>query len=270
MGIHKFPGLPFFRKSRLLGLQTEQLPLKKVHDGRLSRNLKRFRAVRGFYEQLFEWNPSLHAAGLGGELFIPYGCELKTRPPTEKQFDVLFIGNIGGSPRRKELLDYLATQFKFYPDYSPGFGTRKSDAIHQTKICLNIHFYDDGGFESPRIFDYLSHGAFVISESALSTHPFAAGHDLEEYADKDELVAKLVYYLENDQARQRIADQGYETAGQHGFESTARLLADHIKSVLDTKNNIARRFEAWIRARSKCGYFSFRDYISLKRRDLSV
>ena len=96
------------------------------------------------------------------------------------------------------------------------------------------------------------------------------GHDLEEYVDRDDLVNKLAYYLDNDEARRQIADQGYETASQNSFEVTSRILAAEINRVINTERKSSWRLHYWIRARAKCWYFSFRDYISLKRRALGL
>jgi hypothetical protein len=266
IGIHKFPDMPFYRNTTLLGVQTEQLPLAKTANRRLRRNLNRFHAVRGYYKKLFEWNPSLYDAGVGGDVFVPYGCTLQSAHEGEKRYDVLFVGNVGGSPRRNGLLTYLAGQFNFYPDFSPGFGMRKAEAIRSSKICLNIHYYEDCGFESPRIFDYLSHGAFVLSERSSSTHPFTVGRDLEDYSDRKELTDKIAYYLGHDAKRREIAGRGFQTAGKYGYDLISSIIALEIRKILEIDRNNVHEFVSWSLARARCDYFRLRDYISIKRR----
>ena len=68
IGIHNFPKIPLLRKTSFLGFQTEQLPVRKTSVGRLRRNSWRFRTVRGYYDQIFEWNPSLVHSGVGGSV----------------------------------------------------------------------------------------------------------------------------------------------------------------------------------------------------------
>ena len=266
VGIHKFPDVPCYRKTVLLGVQTEQLPLMQSSDRRLNRNLKRFRAVCGFYNRLFEWNPSLYTAGVGGDVFLPYGCRSQFGFDTEKVHDVLFIGNLGGSQRRNELLTSLANQFNFYPDYSPGFGVRKAEAIRGSRICINIHYYTGCGFEAPRVFDYLSCGAFVLSERVISTYPFIVGRDLEDYSGANELACKIAYYLEHDEERQAIAKQGFQTASNYSYDLVSRIIAMEVGRASDSSKGKVSRLLSWNLARARSDYFRFRDYLSTKRR----
>lgn len=164
IGVHLFPEIPWMPRTLILGIQTEQMPVSSVATGCLLRNKRRYNSVCGYYDQLFEWNPDLYVACNDGRTFLPYGCGTEKFKDSPKKHDLAFIGNVGGSPRRQNLLEQLRHQFKFHPDYSPGFGDRKKQAIQESSILLNIHFYDGAGFESPRIFDYLALGTFVLSE----------------------------------------------------------------------------------------------------------
>lgn len=266
IGIHKFVSIPLFRETLLLGVQTEQLPLDNNSVGRLRRNRSRFCAVSGYYSKIFDWNPSLFEAKKGGAVFIPYGCRIQEVKEVPKQYDLLFIGNVGGSPRRKELLDYLSSRFSFYPDYSPGFGARKDEAIQVSKICLNLHYYEDCGFESPRIFDYLSRKAFVLSEKVSSSYPFTVGKDIDDFAGKEELAEKITYYLEHEEDRNKIAEHGFKTASVFDYERTANILLFEIQKALSNKASTIEKTGSWLKSKVSCEYFSFRDYLSLKRR----
>ena len=270
VGIHEYPSIPFMRDVVMLGVQTEQLPLGEHHAGRISRNLRRFHSVRGYYQCIFDWNPGLHEAGIGGEVFIPYGCSNRETTSFSKTHDLVFIGNVGGSPRRQELLESLGRKYTVYPDFSPGFGSRLDEAIGSSKICLNIHFYEDCGFESPRVFDYLSRGAFVLSEHALSTSPFLVGRDLQDFSDGEELFEKIEHFLQNESERNQIAARGRLTAMEHSFETTSRILAREFLNVLNRRSSVTKRHFAWARARVRSGYFAARDHISLKRRRMGT
>lgn len=139
VGIHQYTRLPFLPGTAFLGVQTEQLPIGLSRDRRLNRNRKRFLAVRDYYQLIFEWNPCLADAGVGGNVFLPYGCVAKRPAEQPKQWDAVFIGNVMESTRRREILDFLKGKFTIYPDFSPGFGDRKQDAIAGSKVCLNIY-----------------------------------------------------------------------------------------------------------------------------------
>lgn len=153
IGVHLFPDIPWMPRTLLVGVQTEQMPVNGVGMGRLQRNKLRYRSVCGYYDHLFEWNPDLYVLNNDGRTFLPYGCRTEPFVEPPKKYDLAFIGNVGGSERRQMLLESLRGQFHFYPDYSPGFGDRKMQAIRESRILLNIHFYDGAGFESPRMFD---------------------------------------------------------------------------------------------------------------------
>lgn len=270
VGIHLYPNMPFYRKSRVLGIQTEQLPISKTNDKRLNRNFKRYKAVYGYYEKIIEWNPSIYTADPRSNIFIPYGCQKREIKDKKANYDILFVGNVGGSSRRNRLLEKLTKKFNFYPDFSPGFGDRKNDAIHSSKICLNIHYYENCGFESPRIFDYLSRGAFVLSERVDSNYPFRAGIDFEDFSDDYELEEKIRFYLNNKEARQKISSQGYQTAITFNYDIIGRMISLELKRMYYQKSHFLLRSFSWMNSRLKNWHFIFRDNLSLKIKKLKL
>jgi len=270
IGIHKFTRIPRRAGVPLLGVQTEQLPLSGGATGRLLRNLRRFNAVRGYYRAIFDWNPCYTARQSGRVIFIPYGCTPVELKPATKDWDVVFIGNIAGSSRRAEILDHLKKRFSLFPDYSPGFGVRKSAAIGSSRVCLNVHYYDDCGFESPRVFDYLAHGGFVLSERVESTRPFEVGRDLDDFGDLHELIAKLEHYLRNDTERERIAVQGRQTALQNGYDKAANIIAAEVHKAIGSSQGSPASWIAWATARLKSERMELVDRASLQRRRLTA
>ena len=267
IGIHLFTKIPFSNKVPILGVQTEQLPMGGIGKGRLHRNFLRYRAVRGFYSLIFEWNPSLFSAGFG-DVFLPYGCNPTILQNSKKKWDVVFIGNVGGSQRRLECLDFLSSKFDLYPDFSPGFSDRKVAAIQESKICLNIHYYDDCGFESPRVFDYLSKGGFVLSERTNSTRPFVVGTDLDDFGDNQELAEKIDYYLTHENERAKISLNGYRTACNYDYMNTAKVIGKEVVTILNSGQSTTPAFLRWFAAYLRCCYMDFRDFISINRRRL--
>ncbi len=267
VGIHKFMRVPFRQDVLVLGVQTEQLPFGGKHSGRLRRNLRRFQAVRNYYDLIFDWNPGLADSRFGGSVFVPYGCHATRHVQTEdKQWDIVFIGNVHHCRRRQDLLEFLGKQFSCFPDFSPGFGEARAAAIRKSRICLNIHYYEHGGFESPRVFDYLAQGGFVLSERAEFTWPFTAGRDMEEFADRNELVEKIRFYLQHKQARQEIARQGHETACAHDYAYAAGIMGSELSRSLASGLPRWSRWLTWSNARLRSNYMALRDVISVNRR----
>ncbi len=266
VGTHLFPDLQYCPGTIFAGIQTEQLPMTSGSvDKRLIRNGCRARAVEGYYDILLDWIPGI--AETDRRFFLPYGCHRTIFPLKEQQrFDVCFIGNIHGN-RREALLNALTPDFNFYPTFSPGFGEAKAAAIRQSRILLNIKFYEHGGFESPRMFDYLSAGAFVLSEHTAVTTPFVAGRDFVEFRGEQQLRQLIRYYLDNEEERERIARQGHATSQQYTYSHVARLLLDALSRV--QRRPPVRRFWGWSCSRVKCRWFEARDRLSLLRRRLT-
>ena len=271
IGIHLYPDVSFCANKAVVGIQTEQLPLSSSSDRQLRGNLKRFRAHRSFYDVVLDWNPSLYERGVGGQHFLPYACAVPKENPKNPEYDLLFIGNVAQSPRRREYLHYLRSlknRFSLYPDFSPGFGERKRHAIHSSRICLNIHYYDGCGFEAPRMYDYLSHAAFVLSERSGSAFPFVVGRDFEEFRGKEELADKIQHFLDRPDERGRIARHGCDTARRFDHHVSSRICAWEIARVLQNRTSPKLRRIRWSCAaiRSKC--FSLMDSASMMKRRL--
>jgi hypothetical protein len=268
IGVHLFPEIPWMPRTLVVGIQTEQMPVNVVATGRLVRNQRRYYSVCGYYDHLFEWNPDLYVLRNDGRTFLPYGCVAEPFDDVPKKYDLAFIGNVGGSRRRETLLEQLRCQFNFYPDYSPGFGDRKKQAIRESRILLNIHFYEGAGFESPRMFDYLSLGAFVLSERTASSYPFAKGVDFNDFDSMDDLVQKIHFYLKNGDLREKIARHGLQTSHRFHYHACARIVAFEVERQLSNRSANIARFQRWLRARLRCMVFQSKDWLSEKRRTI--
>jgi hypothetical protein len=268
VGVHLYPDFPWLKGPRPLvaGIQTEQLPVLRPGRGRLRRNETRFTSVRSYYDVLFEWNPDLYAHGLGGSIFLPYGCSKQSYREDDKVYDLAFIGNVGGSYRRKALLESLASQFRFYPDFSPGFAERKAAAIAASRILLNIHFYDGCGFEAPRVFDYLSSGAFVLSEKTRQSFPFVPGVDFDTFDTPEHLVQQIKHYLDRPALCQQISRHGFETAHRYHFQDAAGVILLEAYRQMGRRHFPGTRLSRWLLGRLRCRAFELRDQISLRRR----
>ena len=263
VGPHLFPDVPRITSGILVAIQTEQQPVRPTTNSRLLRNQKRFRTIAGYYDAIFDWIPEL--ALQNNRVLIPYGGASREFRHHEQRYEICFIGNIHGN-RREQMLHALTPDFQFFPSFSPGFGDAKAAAIQQSKILLNIKFYEDGGFESPRMFDYLSAGAFVISEHTAVTTPFSAGYDFIEFRGEQQLRELLRYYLNHDSARRQIARQGHATSQRYTFAHVAQILLQELAGV-QPRGRIQRLW-SWGSSRLKCASFQTRDTISQLRRRL--
>jgi len=94
----------------------------------------------------------------------------------------------------------------------------------QTKIVLCLHYKDPERIvpcyqASPRIFEALACGGFVISDDQKDVFSlFKEGEHLARFIDSDDLIEKIAYYLDNRTKRREIALRGMkEVLDKHTY-----------------------------------------------------
>jgi len=125
---------------------------------------------------------------------------------TEKTIDFLFYGNTNAE-RRIVLLEKLGQHFKLRIENSL-YGFDMLDTISSAKVIVNIHFYEDALLETTRIFECLSLGAKVLSETStdLEDYPYLLNDSKIAFfnvGDADEMLQqaeRLLYSQENEPA----------------------------------------------------------------------
>jgi hypothetical protein len=116
-------------------------------------------------------------------------------------YDILFFGHM--NERRHKIINYimkkLNNKYKFH--YITGlYGDALFEKILQSKIVLNIHYYEGSILETCRINEILSCNKLVISElpdiSDIENKNYY--NDLIIYYDNiNDLIDKITFYLEN-------------------------------------------------------------------------
>ncbi len=82
----------------------------------------------------------------------------------------------------------------------------------------------EGDQTTSRTFEIPAIGSFMLHERTEEANGFfEEGRECEMYGDKDELVAKIRYYLDNEQERKLIADAGCVRAHQSGYDYDSRI-----------------------------------------------
>ncbi|PKO34140.1 MAG: spore maturation protein [Betaproteobacteria bacterium HGW-Betaproteobacteria-7] len=107
----------------------------------------------------------------------------------------------------------MSAELRACTDDRPVWGSELLDLLQNAKIVLNITRTDFYGAETGinlRIFEALAAGSFLLSdycpEIAELLHP---GQEIETFRSAEELADKVRFYLANDAARRRIAEQGH-------------------------------------------------------------
>jgi hypothetical protein len=172
---------------------------------------------------------------------------------TEKEeYDISFVGHIGKNQRRLQVLDaaaricrqrhytmalygefwndshWLVSKtgalkfWKSYPELYPFVHNHRlspaevSALYRKTRINLSIHHPDFRTGASARTFEILGNNNFELCDARdFSCTSLVPGQHLAVYHDIAELEELLVYYLEHDRERIRIAKSGGEAVREH-------------------------------------------------------
>lgn len=190
-----------------------------VVDAHLAKSWQKIRRQAGRYDLVF-CAQRRAAERLRRAEWVPLGCdpELHGRGPAPKRYDLAFVGNDGGVPRKL----YLQELRERYPGSFIGRAphTEMADIYRQAK--LGFHYIECTSplkdHVSMRVYEVLASGTLLLA-NALEPGSFEGvglrpGHDLIVYRDARELLDRIDYYLGHDEERERIAAAGQASALQ--------------------------------------------------------
>jgi len=138
----------------------------------------------------------------------------------EKIHDVGFCGSI---LNRESYFSLLSNNFNFKKDIFV-IGDKMVETINSYKIHFNKNLSDDINF---RTFETLGCKTFLITNPTPGIDKlFEIDKHLVVYNNNNELIEKVRYYLNNENERKLIEEQGYEfVKSNHSyFERTKQLL----------------------------------------------
>jgi hypothetical protein len=117
--------------------------------------------------------------------------QLLTSGETKKSYDVLFYGGI--NERRFKILSKIDREFS--TKIAVGvFGPQLYELVTRSKLVVNIHYYDDSPLESTRIFEAISLGARVVSETSADSDEYLRLSDRVTFAqsgDANEIIGAI-------------------------------------------------------------------------------
>lgn len=150
-------------------------------------------------------------------MWTPEDTNLYYDSQSEREIDVCFIGKTLDLPKRKEYVDYLKENgIKVYQ--SGGQREQRlsvfdyAGIFQKSKISLNFCKHPNGKDQSKgRIFESTLSGAMLIEEeNEESAYWLKPGTDYISFKDKNELLKKVKYYLEHEDERSVIAQNGFK------------------------------------------------------------
>jgi hypothetical protein len=151
-------------------------------------------------------------------MHVPKDPRIFNNPNKERDLDVVFSGSFGyGRDERREVLQYLIdNDVKLTAGGSEGkdhFTTEEyADRYKRAKIAISFSVARGKNVVNARPFEVMNCGAMLLEQNSPELAKlYTEGVDYDVWIDKVDLLNKIRYYLSNEEERQRIAQNGYET-----------------------------------------------------------
>jgi hypothetical protein len=148
-----------------------------------------------------------------------------------KLYDVGFVGNMARAHRqtaRARQLALLAERFHTN-DVFRGYSQQETSEIYsQSRIVFNTSI---SGGVTLRILEGAACGSMVLTDTRPEAlgNLFQIGGELVTFANDDDLVAKVVYYLAHEPEREQIAQAGYRRVhAHHTYRHRAQAIVDAV------------------------------------------
>lgn len=184
---------------------------------------------------------------------LPFGAQPIEIKQSNPCIDALFVGTC--DLRRIFLLESIHDHIEIhgnrwqrnYPLISselrsrisdqPVWGKQLHELLAKAKIVLNITRSDFYGAETGvnlRIFEALAAGAFLMTDRCEEIEDLLKpGVEIETFASASEMKEKLHYYLEHDDERKRIAQNGHAAfMNRHTWKSRVAELLSLMRATL--------------------------------------
>lgn len=126
----------------------------------------------------------------------------------EKDIDVLFIGPL--TERRENMIDKLKQAKINVQCFNEVHGEEKDKLVLRSKIVINV-YKDDivnaNNFSACRFGNCLANGAFVISDTSVSTDFMSTFKNYVVFCEYDEIPSKCQHYLDHTVEREQFANR---------------------------------------------------------------
>ena len=176
--------------------------------------------------------PNLYYLPVGG--ITGFG---QTVEKSIKATDVLFYGDNLTSTRRQNMLSALNSKFNVRIENNL-YGHPMTQAIREARVVINLHYYENALLEVPRIWECLSLGTMVVSESAKDQDDYPELHGAVKFFEQgsiDSMVYAVKEVLENPIPEKEISFAVEES--EHRFSimfenfllGTGVLPSEHVK-----------------------------------------
>lgn len=162
--------------------------------------------------------------------WLPLACDpqVHKRLEVDKLYDIGFVGNDGGTPRKfylQELREKFTNSFIGNAPY-----LKMGQIYSQSKIGFNYSIFNELNM---RFFEIMSSGTMLltnpIKECNIEELSFIDGEHLKVYHNPKELLALIDYYLTHDKERESIAQKGYQLViSRHTYDHRFKEMLESI------------------------------------------
>lgn len=167
--------------------------------------------------------------------YVPIGVSKQTMKnsidESGQKYDILFYGSLD-CERRKRILSELQKEFPIEIETAL-FGQEMLEKINQSRIVVNIHYYENSLLETTRLAEVLSLGnSLIVSEKSNDPVEDARMNDLIDFVDIDDIDAlreRLRFWLTHEEdRRQKLEKNRSSVSEQLGDMKTS--FSEFIKS----------------------------------------
>lgn len=130
----------------------------------------------------------------------------------------------------RDVLDPLSNAYKHH--HGEVWGLEMYKILAQSRISLNRHIDVSENFaNNMRLFEATGMGACLVTDWKENLHTlFEPEEEVVTYRCADELIEKVIYLLENDKERQKIAHAGQKrTLKEHNYQNRMKELSEMLE-----------------------------------------
>jgi hypothetical protein len=167
------------------------------------------------------FNPYVRRIGIG---YSPGMTRLPTVPQTT---DVLFYGSI--NPRRSAVLTALSEAGLKVKHLFGVYGHERDLAIAESKVVLNLHFYEDSIHEIVRTSYLLANSKAVVAECGPKTEIDEDIRQALVSVPYDEIVQSCIALVRDDGRRHDVERRGFEIFAKR---DQAKMLREAIAATI--------------------------------------
>lgn len=175
-----------------------------------------------------------HADGFNEVLVSQWAASVLNPPlpAVDCKYPVTFVGAAHGN--RRKTVEHLQACgidvqcFGYGWEVGPVAASRVSEIIRQSVISLNFSNSKGDKQIKARVFEVTGAGGFLLTDYVPGIEQyFEPGNEIAVVSSTDDLVEKILYYLENPGQRDRIAKAGFRrTSREHIYTERMRCVLE--------------------------------------------